>query len=163
MLKWIRKISKLIICTIFGVLIGISVDGKFRVKVIEEKDNKLNKFTDYFRLFDKWMSLKEENKTLEKYFIDKGYHHIALYGMGVMGKHLINDLEGSAIVIDYVIDKKADVIESDLPILSVDSELPNVDAIIVTATFDFYEISRQLYDIVPYPIISLHEVIDDRD
>lgn len=120
------------------------------------------KFRLYFHIFDKWMKIKEAEGTLETYFIENNFSSIAIYGLGALGRHLLDDLKNSRkIQIAYVIDKDADVIKSQFHILNYNEKLPDVDAVIVTAILDFGEIRDMLSEKLKCPIISLEEVIDD--
>lgn len=128
-------------------------------KEIRNLTIKLNKFMNYFRIFDNWMMLKEDGISVEKYFLDKGYKDIAVYGMGVMGGHLFEDLKNSSIHIAYGIDKKIEIHYSNLAILKEPDQSRHIDAIVVTATFQYKEIKNELEKIVDCPVISLEEVV----
>lgn len=126
---------------------------------IRKREKRTEKFMDYFDILDEWMNLKEEGKLITDYFIDNDYNTIAIYGMGKLGRHLCHDLEDSNITIAYGLDKRSESMSSNIKLLSMSDELPSVDVIIVTATFDFATIKEQLQKKVECPIISLSDVI----
>lgn len=129
---------------------------KFEV-VVEDRA----KYRSYFRLLNKWMEIKERKASLETYFIENHFEIIAIYGMGIMGKHLFEELKDSNVVkIVYAIDKKSGSIESPVEVRNVSDVLPEVDAVIVTAIQEFDNIREMLSEKLRYPIISLEEVID---
>lgn len=145
-----------------GTAIGATVVGKFNKDVIEDKDKKIDKFKSYYNMLNQWLILKQEGKSIEKYFIDNGYKTIAVYGMGEMGNRLYDELKNSTVVeIKYAIDKNAAGTYSELDVIDVDDEMNEVDAIIVSAIFAFDEIEEELREKINCPIISLEDVVYD--
>ncbi|MEZ3424974.1 MAG: hypothetical protein K1W39_14880 [Lachnospiraceae bacterium] len=155
--------KKTFISMVFGLVTGIGTGIVIAGKVITKPklggDKKTEKFKQYYYMMNEWLRLKQEGKTLEKYFLDNNYKSIAIYGMGEVGNRLYYELKDSNINIEYAIDKNAGFISDDLEIKDIDDDLTGVDAIIVTATFAFDEIIKDIEDKVSFPIISLEDVI----
>ena len=111
-------------------------------------------------MLNQWLLLKQEGKSLEKYFAENGYKTIAIYGMGEMGNRLYDELKNSSVVeIKYAIDKNAAGTYSELEVFDPDDEMTEVDAVIVTAIFAFDEIEDELSEKIQCPIISLEDVV----
>lgn len=142
-----------------GIGTGILVAGKVITKPKLGGDKKTEKFKQYYYMMNEWLRLRQEGKTLEKYFLDNDYKSIAIYGMGEVGNRLYYELKDSSIYIEYVVDKNAGFVSDDLEIMDIDDDLGSVDAIIVTATFAFDEIVNDIDDKVSFPIISLEDII----
>lgn len=138
-----------------GAIIGFILSGKS----MEETTKKVDKYKSYYNVLNQWLILKEEGKSIENYFINKGYKKIAIYGMGEMGNRLFEELENSSIEVAYGIDKNAFSSYSELQVVSIDDNLELVDAIIVTAIFDFYRIEELLGKKIECPVVSLEEVV----
>ncbi len=148
---------------IAGIGIGIVAGGLVSICFKNKSDalmsGKIEKFKGYYNMLNQWLMLKQEGKSLEKYFEDNGYKNIAIYGMGEIGNRLYNELKDSKKVkIKYVIDKNADVC-SETRIFNIDDNLPDVDVVIVTATFAFDEIKEELGKRLYVPVISINDVI----
>lgn len=140
---------------------NISNKGLLKDESQEELLKKrVEKFKNYFSILNHWLELKEQNKTLDVYFKSYQYSKIAVYGLGVLGKHLLEELKNTDIEISYAIDKK-NLQHPELEILSMEEELPPIDAVIVTATFEFDEICEELRLKVKCPIISLEEIMQE--
>lgn len=130
---------------------GINVDGL---------QKRLMKFKNYFNVMNKWIKLSNAAASIENYLVAHDYTRIAVYGMGELGERLHEALKDSKqITIAYGIDKTKKVSEDNFVIYDPNDKLPEVDAIIVSATFDFNAIKKSLSEKVNYPIISLEEVI----
>ena len=112
-----------------------------------------------FRSLNQWLLLKQEGKSLAKYFSDNEYKTIAIYGMGEMGNRLYDELKGTDITVKYAIDKEMSSIYSELEVMDPQETLEEVDAIIVSAIFAFDEIEEELSKKVSCPVISLDDVV----
>lgn len=124
------------------------------------QSDRVTKFVEYFNILDAWMKIKEENREIESYFIENDIKTIAIYGMGKMGKHLVASLEGTSIEVAYGIDRNTGV-ASPIKCYGIDEEWPEVDAIVVTVTFDFDNIEALIRRKACVEIIPLDTVIYD--
>lgn len=110
------------------------------------------------QLMDQWMVLKQKKIFIGEYLKTRNYTHIAVYGIGFIGRKLLYELADD-VVVDYIIDQKADVISTELPIYLPEDELDVVDAVIVTAITYFNEIREKLSKKVIYPILSIEDIL----
>lgn len=101
---------------------------------------------------------KQQHKEVSDYFEENGYERIAVYGMSHMGQRLIDDLKDSKIQVVYGVDQRADRLTYSLPIYRPSEELPQVDAIVVTA-YDFDEIEEELAEKVDFQILNFSDII----
>lgn len=98
-----------------------------------------------FLLFDKWLQIKNKEESLQQFFEDNSIYFIAIYGMGVIGRRLYEELLNSPIKVRYGIDRNAKNIRiPGLDIRTLEEALTPVDAVIVTP-MDFYEIEEKIY------------------
>lgn len=117
------------------------------------------KYESYWRALDAWLYLREEGKRLEKYFEDRNIHSIAIYGVGILGRHLLKELESGVVHIEFAIDRKVDALHTGIKTYSPEDDFPKTEMIVVTATYAFPEIYRQLTERGYSNIISLEEII----
>ena len=110
-------------------------------------------------MLNQWLILKQEGKSLIEYFNKNGYKSVAIYGMGEMGNRLYDELKDSEIELKYAIDKNAAGTYSELNVIGKDDDFPEVDVLVVTATFAFDEIEDELSGKVDWPIVSLEDVV----
>ncbi len=149
-----------ILGTIVGVVTGATVANVLTGKQITQKVGQIDKFKGYYNILNQWLALKQEGKSLEQYFVENAYKTIAIYGMGEMGNHLYNELKNSEKVdVKYAIDKNAVNIYSQLEVIELEEDMPKVDVVVVTATFAFDEIEKELSSNIDYPIVSLDDVV----
>lgn len=106
-----------------------------------------------------WLSLKNKNISIEKYFLEKNMKYIAIYGMGYAGEILYEELYDSKIKVKYVIDRLKKTKQNEVPVCSPNENLRKVDAIIVTVTSSFNEIANIIEKKVNCPIVSLEDVL----
>lgn len=107
---------------------------------------------------------QEELKNLagivESYLLVHGIRTVAIYGMGVMGKWLIDILKSTNIQVACGIDKRWEEIETYIPAQSLDSPLPSIDGIIVSVFAEFTNIAPMLRRKTQAKILSLVELGD---
>lgn len=140
---------------ISGSLISYYMMRRFYATEMKMKE-KLKLFT---QIYSEWMEKKFENKEISDYLVNKGFRTIAIYGLGPMGRRLLEDLDNKEVEVKYVIDKNMIEMEHQISIKTLDGELDPVDAVIVTAVYEFDGIKEQLEDRVSYPIFSLEQIV----
>lgn len=150
-----------VLSSLVGATAGAAVAAqKASVKTGVQKEY-ADKHLALYLMMNQWVKVKQENKSITDYLEKNGCKEIAIYGMNYVGETLLNELKKSNIKVKYAIDKNADNIYSDVDVKSLTDELPQVDAIIVTAVYYFDEIKKQLSEMVDYPIISLEDILYD--
>lgn len=127
---------------------------------IVPKKKELDKYLEYFHIMDKWLNAyeKENFETIRNYFIENSIYTVAIYGYGVMGRHLHNILKQINVEVKYVIDKELNKVDSSLPVIKPDEMLVYVDVIIVSLVAEYEKIRRELKSNYTGRIISLSEV-----
>jgi hypothetical protein len=155
MKKGVIGVLSLLTGALAGAVAVDSVSGKKINKVQGMSDKHLS----LFLMMNQWVKVKQEGKNLALYFEKNGYKKIAVYGMSYAGETLLDELKGSSIQVAYGIDKKADDICADVSVVSVDSSLDEVDAVVVTAITFFDEIEEILLEKLDCPIISLEDIL----
>ncbi len=94
--------------------------------------NRLELFETFYHILDQWLFLKSKGKTISNFFIDNKYSDIAVYGMGNMAMHLIDELESNNIKLKCAIDKEKNSYYTTIPIYSISEQWPAIDVIVVT-------------------------------
>ena len=82
-------------------------------------------------ILDKWMKLREEGVKYAEYLSSFGIQSVAIYGCGIIGKHLLSELEPS-ICVKYFIDRDAEEMKMKLPVYGWKDIWPDIDCIILT-------------------------------
>ena len=105
------------------------------------------------KVYDYWMYLKIRNITLESYFNKYNYKKIVIYGINYLGNRLYDELSNSFLRPVFGIDKAAEGIEYDMPILSLEDislpeKLRQIDIVVVTAIAYFQDIVHILLELI---------------
>ena len=137
----------------------------FLKKYIEASKQLLNKtkrsklkFEGYYNVENEWLRKKISGETLEKFFEKNDYKTVAIYGNGNLGKLLCDDLFESNIDIKYIIDNNGGNYR-EIKVVDKNSELEDVDVIVVTPTFDFENIKEDLRFKTDCKVASLFDVV----
>lgn len=155
--------SKKTVAVLGGSIIGAGVGGfimyKSQGKKLVKLQRECDKYLEMFLLLDTWLLNRNNEKKISDYLEKKGIQRVAIYGMGYVGKKLYEELSDEHIEIAYLIDKNKNIHIDDKFIKSPDEELDLVDAIIVTAIYDFEEVRDMMEERCSSPIISLSDII----
>ncbi len=89
-----------------------------------------------------WTTILYEGKSILEVFSDHGYKKIMIYGYGQLGKLLERQLKGSNVHIECIMDKKFPDVNGYY--ISNEAEVPSVDAVIITNTYYYTEIKKNL-------------------
>lgn len=143
---------------IVGILTYIFIDKKEK-RIVEAANKKVQKFKQYYQLSNQWLYIKNEKRNIIDNIKEKGYKSIAIYGMGELGNRLYEELRESEIQIKYVIDRYPESNFPDLKFVELNSNIEQVDAIIVTPIYDFEKIKKEINDVVDYSVISLEDIL----
>lgn len=136
----------------------------YRKWFYEKKDTYLvskqeSKLQGYYNILTKWVNLHNNSKNLSVILQKKGYQNIAIYGIGEIGKLLYDELYSSLINVKYGIDQ-SNICYKSLTVLSVNDNLPSVDAVIVTIPSVYDTIVSCLKNKMNSPIISIESLLN---
>lgn len=123
--------------------------------------DKKDKYVAYTEILHNWLLKKEMGRLFSDYLKEFEFNTVAIYGMGILGKHLISELKDSNIKISYTIDVDESVRANfDVPVYKKEQirEL-DVDVIIVTVTYAFETIKSELGKYTDAKIISLEQIV----
>ncbi|AGF58309.1 gas vesicle protein [Clostridium saccharoperbutylacetonicum] len=148
-----------ILSTVAGVAIGAGATTYLANKSKNQQQGCIERYTTYYNMLNQWLILKTEGRSLEEYFKENNYNKVAIYGMGELGCRLYEDLKDTSIEVKYCIDRNLDGVYSELDVFSLDDELEEVDAIVVSPVYDFEVIEKNISEKVDYSVISLEDVI----
>ena len=123
------------------------------------------KYKKILHILDRWLTLKECGMSVGNYLKGKNNTKVAIYGLGVIGKHLLYELQQDGINVVYGIDKNS--AKLDLNVFFMEwknkSIFPEVDLLIVTAVNDYPVIEKELLEVRKYPIISFEDIINEME
>lgn len=154
-----KKIFLIIVLVVFAALGGAAVMDVKRIKDIESKRQLSEKHLRMFKMMNRWVQMKQENRSVADYFYRNGYKKIVVYGMHYVGKTLIEELKNTDIEIVCGIDQNAYVISEKIPLINKTEKIPDADVIVVTAIAEFDKIEDELKQLVRCPIISLEDIL----
>lgn len=113
------------------------------------------------KCFDQWMSLREKNINIVDYLSKYHIKHIAIYGYGMLAKHLLVELDETDIIVDYIIDKSNRRDSLKYKVVNLEEKFAKVDAVIVTIVDEFDSIYKFIKEKLNSPIFSLYEIISE--
>ncbi len=157
--------KKSVIAITSGVIGGVAAATtvkKHNNKIINEKIKKADKFKTYYTMLNQWLCIKQENRNLAEYFIKNNYNRVAVYGLGEMGKRLMEELKDTEIEVVYGIDKDIDGTLCDITVYSledIEHITERADVVVVTAVFAYEEIKDMICEKLDAEMISLEDVV----
>ena len=117
------------------------------------------KHFEIMNIFKIWFEYYEQGNRLEDYFKKNNYKKIAIYGVGFLGERLLCQLKKTNIEIEYILDRKQGYVYGDIPVLTLDDKLGWVDVVVITSTYYYWAISREIERKQPrLKVISIEEI-----
>lgn len=126
---------------------------------IKELQDQLEKIIFYYQILNMWVEMKQKGVSSISYLKKKKVKRIAIYGMKELGERFYEELKNTDIEVVCIIDKNPARVLGDFIVISPEQEIPDVDAIVVTANYYYLEIVDQLKEKVNCPIYSLNGVL----
>ncbi len=136
------------ICIMWVVLVHTTKVKETQTKVLQKQVDMLNQ----------WLILKHAGVFLGTELEKRNIHVIAIYGMGIFGRHLVRELEKTNVKVHYGIDMKVKDRYRDIPVYRLDNN-NSVDAVINTVSYDEQNIMRKLKQYYTCPILNLSELV----
>lgn len=118
---------------IVGAVVGAGTISKIMGRSLANKKNMSDKHLALFLMMNQWVKVKQEDKNISEYFEENNIKRIAIYGMSYVGERLIEELKVSNIEVAYGIDREAKALNMDVEVVTLDDDLKEVDAVVVTA------------------------------
>lgn len=122
-----------------------------------QKEKQQEKCHRLLKLMCRWTMNVQRGMKAADYLTGRNWHSVAVYGAGDVGKCLLAELDGSAVAVKYVIDRRK--LALDLPVYMPEEDLPPIDCIIVTAVMDYGEIGRKLQEKMDCHVISIEDIV----
>lgn len=155
-----RKGSKML-----TAFIWMSIPAFFLTKLqqgcIDQWKEQADKNQELFLVVDQWLSVRQDGKRLQEYFVKNNYHTIAIYGMEHLGRHLVKELRNTEVEIAYGIDTNCSNIHSDITVVTLKDDLLKVDAVVITALGAFDAIYETLSVKLDCPIIAIEDILNE--
>lgn len=142
-----------------GFLVGAYCIGEYSGKLLEKKQKTISELYEDKKFLSDWLEMKTNGRTMAYYIRNKGYREVAIYGMGFLGRRLLDELMDTEVHVKYAVDKSADWISDMVEVKKPSDVLEHVDAMIVTAVPFYDEIRANLCDKVNFPIVSIKEFL----
>lgn len=130
-------------------------------KLILQRMKDLNKFRKMFFIYDSWIKMLNQEKTITQYLKKKSLKNVAIYGAGYLGKQLYQELKKNNINICYFIDINAANLQMEIPVYLPSDSLAKVDMIIVTLVENEESVEEMLKKKMDTKVKSISQLIED--
>ena len=125
----------------------------------KEELRKIKKINDLMYIF---FYMKNTKRSFRSYFDRRNYKSVAVYGMGNLGKALVEELISEGVKVEYAIDKRAENIFYAIDIYEPDANsLKKVDILVITAIICLGEIEEKLYEKLNCDIVYIEDIIKE--
>jgi len=111
------------------------------------------------RCLNRWLDNKELGKRIADYLKNHEINSVAVYGMGMLGKQLVRELENSDIAIACIVDRNKMLSHPKYKIIGPENLSDEADALIITPIKFFDEIYCDVKKLYTKKIFSLEEIV----
>lgn len=126
----------------------IIVNDETKIKRLSEENttlqSKVIRYQSYWETLDNLLLMVESDRTFRDCPVIKNNKNIAIYGIGMIGKHVVRKMLSEGINIVYLIDHNTEDNGLGIHTYSPDNDLPPADIVIVTVMYDFDSIVKVL-------------------
>jgi len=121
----------------------------------------VERYRSYWTVLNKWMDLCEQGITVSDILKKRRITHVAIYGIGILGKHLVTDLQKGNICIDFGIDQQGDFKKYPFKVYRMAEDLPMTELVIITIENEFNQIKEKLICKGFQNVILLSEIMNE--
>lgn len=116
---------------IFSFLMGMGICRYFSNEVYKQKDRTIERQNITIDLLDRWLNLRDKEIYIGKYLERQNYKKVAIYGLGMIGNHLYEELITTKLEIIGI--DRTDIYNNyQMTVYKPDDSFEDVDLIIVT-------------------------------
>ncbi len=127
-------------------------------KYYRKKNSECDRLEKIIYIMEMWRNINELGYSIDKYFLNRNYKTVAVYGYGKIGKHIEYELKESDIDLVYFIDRNKTICDG-VRCLSCDDNLPKVDCVVITVVNEISDIRMKLEGIAV--VKTILEVLKD--
>lgn len=120
----------------------------------------LEKYRTMFFIYDKWMSLESRKKCLSAYLYKQKVRKVAVYGMGYIGKQLVDRLKGTEVLVCGSIDRNAAFIDAGIPIVRFEEFDEKPELIIVTVLENTKKIVQDIEERIKVSVVTIQQLLE---
>lgn len=144
---------------ILGVVFGVLVAWIAMGKLGEKNRNQVANMQKNIDVLNQWLILKTADMSLASVLEAREIHKVAVYGMGISGRHLIRELENTRVEVCCGLDMKVKGQYKNIPIHKPGKVEISADAIINTVLYDEANIVSNIKRYYSSEIINLSDLV----
>lgn len=112
-------------------------------------------------LLDTWLSLHEKKVNFSIYLEKYRYKKVAIYGMGKLGIHLLNELKKANVNVVFGIDINRKNNNCGIQVYHPEDIIPDADAVIITIIDQYTEIGNVLSKQISGAMVTIEEMLQE--
>ena len=120
----------------------------------------LEKYRKMFFLYDRWMDLECQLGSISEYLYSQKIRKVAVYGMGYIGKQLVNRLKGTNVSLIGAIDRNAGFINTDIMVVRLEEFEQEADLVIITVLDNTEAILNDVRRQTGIPAIPINQLLE---
>lgn len=128
--------------------------------LIENLHREVGRYIQETKMLNQWLYNERSGYKMEEWLWVRGYHTVGVYGLGYLGKQLINELTRNSRIKIVGIDRNAAGIKMDIDIYEPSEVLPDMDIVIVSNMHIFDTIKETLQHAVRCEIEPLNLILE---
>lgn len=118
-----------------------------------------DRYRSYWKMMDLLLDAIERHVFISAWLRQQGFANAAIYGNGMLGRHLLHRLGEEQFPVHYLIDRRRDATVDGLRTYTPEDNLPPVDVILVTAVHAFPYIKKTLAENGCTNVLRVDEVL----
>lgn len=123
--------------------------------------NILEKYRKMFFVCDRWMDLECHSGSISEYLYSQNIRKVAVYGMGYIGKQLVNRLKGTNVSLIGAIDRNAGFINTDIMVMRPEEFEQEADLVIITVLDNTEAVLQDVKKCFDIPAITINQLLEN--
>ncbi|SCW31841.1 hypothetical protein SAMN02910400_00327 [Lachnospiraceae bacterium C10] len=149
------------IFTAFIILLQLSnkkIIEQYKEEAERENDQK-KKMTEFYDILIAWMNAKLRHRSISGWLKEHNYRKIVIYGMRELGVLLYKELDEVDGISLIAVDKSASSLNVEMDVSLPQSDISDMDIVIVTAPHYFDEIRDEIREYSDVEVVSIEDIV----
>lgn len=150
---------QIILAIVMGIFIGVVASCIIFRNSTAKQNMASERNKTMINILNQWLILQHSNMKVAHTLSEYGVKKVVVYGMGIMGRHLVRELQNTDIEILYALDRSVTSMFCGIEVRKLKERIEGADVVINTVLVDDAQVTSMIGKYYDGKILALENLI----